>query len=191
MAGSQLTNIWRDTVRDVHDLTPVGLLQRQWEITQLLTLYRLRQPRRVLEVGTYHGGTLKLWADAAWTPQLVSIDTFTAADPRADFPGVTFLQGNSADPAIIVRAAEFGPFDFIFLDAGHARHEVQRDWENYLPLAVPSGIIALHDILPGRGAQAWIDVAPVWQQIRRQGFVTQELVASEDVNWGGIGIVYL
>ena len=101
------------------------------------------------------------------------------------------LAGDSRDAAIIEQAKAHGPYDFIFLDAGHAEHEVQADWDNYAPLVAPGGIIALHDILPGRGPQAWIQVAPVWQRIQRQGYVTQELVASVDVDWGGIGVVYL
>jgi len=96
------------------------------------------------------------------------------------------------DPAIVEAARQFGPFDWIFLDAGHAEHEVQADVDNYLPLARPGGVVALHDILPGKNAQAWIEVHKVWQRLQRLGFVTQELVADpENVDWGGIGIVFV
>lgn len=179
------------TDRDATDLTPVGVLQRRWELQQLVDLYHRRMPKRVLEVGTYHGGTLAHWAAAGWYPEIVSIDTFTADDPRARFPHVRFLQGDSRDPAMVRAARRFGPFDFIFIDGGHSEQEAQDDWNAYHQLAAPGGVIALHDILPGRGAQSWIQVEPVWRRIQRQGYVTQEIVASVDVDWGGIGVVYL
>lgn len=179
---------------------PVPTLQRRWEFDQLLKLYRQHAPQRVLEVGTYHGGTLYQWLKAAPAgARVVSVDRpppgvvqdeifHRWAPPRVD---LRLLRGDSADPAMVSAAARFGPFEWIFLDAGHAAHEVRADWNNYSALAAPGGIVALHDILPGRNAQAWIQVAPVWKEIQRDGYLTQEIVASEDVDWGGIGVVYL
>lgn len=178
---------------------PVLALQRRWEFDQLLALYRQRRPRRVLEVGTYHGGTLYHWLTSATPGALVvSVDQPPpGAGDTALFhawapPGVALrcLRGDSTDPAMAAAAARFGPFDVIFLDAGHAEPEIRADWAHYSPLCAPGGVIALHDILPGRGAQAWIQVAPVWRDIQASGEVTQEIIASRDVDWGGIGVVY-
>jgi cephalosporin hydroxylase len=179
---------------------PVPALQRVWEFAQMLDLYRQRRPRSVLEVGSYHGGTLYHWlTTAAPGAFVVSVDLPPAGvDNRALFhawcpPGVELhcLRGDSRDPAILAAVEGIGPFDWVFLDAGHAREEIAADWAAYRPLVADGGVIALHDILPGRGPQAWIEVCPVWRAIQRQGYVTQEIVASEDVNWGGIGVVYL
>lgn len=180
--------------------TPVPILQRRWEFEQLLTLYRQRQPQRVLEVGTYHGGTLYYWlTNAIGGAIVISVDQPPAGvDNREHFyrwapplVQVRALHGDSTDPAMAAAVARFGPFDWIFIDAGHAQHEVQADWDYYRPLAADGGIIALHDILPGKGAQSWIQVDPVWRAIQRQGYATQELVADAGTDWGGIGVVYL
>lgn len=179
---------------------PVPVLQRRWEFDQLLKLYREQAPRRTLEVGTYHGGTLYHWlTNAPAGARVVSVDRPPPgvvqdeifrrwAPPRVD---LRLLRGDSADPEIVSAAARFGPFDFIFLDAGHATHEIRADWRAYSAMTAPGGIIALHDILPGRNGQAWIEVAQVWKEIQRDGYLTQEIVASEDVDWGGIGVVFL
>ncbi|HEU5087771.1 MAG TPA: class I SAM-dependent methyltransferase, partial [Roseiflexaceae bacterium] len=84
--------------------------------------------------------------------------------------------------------AALGPFDWIVIDAGHYAHEVQADWERYAPMAAPGGVIALHDILPA--AVDWIQVDQVWATIQAEGYVTQELIASRTVDWGGWGLVY-
>lgn len=178
---------------------PVPVLQRHWEFEQLLRLYVQRRPARVLEVGTYHGGTLYHWLRHAAPGTLVlSVDQppagtgdtalfHTWAPPRVE---LRCLRGDSTDPAMAAAASRFGPFDFVFLDAGHAEHEIRADWANYHPLCAPGSVIALHDILPGRGAQSWIQVAPVWRDIQAAGAVTQELIATREVDWGGIGVVY-
>lgn len=177
--------------RDATDMTPSGMLQRRWEIDQLATIVRQQQPHRILEIGTYHGGTLRVWQDCVPHAHIVSIDTCAAADPRSHFPDVTFLVGDSRDPGIIAAATRHGLYDFVFIDGGHVEHEVQHDWSVYHQLCRSGGLIALHDILPGRGAQQWIEVSQVWQRIQHHGYVTQELIASLDVDWGGIGLVWM
>lgn len=38
-----------------------------------------------------------------------------------------------------------GGLDFLFLDGDHSWEGVQADWEQYRPLLLPGGIVALHD----------------------------------------------
>ena len=42
--------------------------------------------------------------------------------------------------------------DFLFLDGDHAEPAIQRDWDDWSPFVVPSGIVAFHDarVYPGR-----------------------------------------
>lgn len=197
-----MLNLHHTTARDASEGYdgPVPVLQRRWEFDQLLRLYRERQPRRVLEVGTYHGGTLYHWLrEAVPGARVVSVDRPPDGVVQEDIfyrwapAGVQLrlLKGDSTDPAMVSATGRFGLYDWIFLDAGHAESEIRADWRNYSALAAPGAIVALHDILPGRGAQSWIQVAPVWKEIQRAGYVTQEIVASEDVDWGGVGVIYL
>jgi cephalosporin hydroxylase len=65
--------------------TPVPLLQHHDEFTQLLDLYRQIKPERVLEVGTYHGGSLYHWLqNAAPKATIVTIDSYTTGVDNSD-----------------------------------------------------------------------------------------------------------
>jgi len=58
--------------------TPVPVLQNQSELAELIALYRDRKPKRTLEVGTYHGGTLYHWLrHAPRGATVVSVDSYT------------------------------------------------------------------------------------------------------------------
>jgi predicted O-methyltransferase YrrM len=207
MTRIALDNLWHMPfgVRDASDSypAPVPCLQRRWEFSALIALYQLCKPNRVLEIGTYYGGTLWNWMrHAAITGvTMVSIDLpprlgthqpelwqAWAADGKQT---LHTLVGPSTRADIVEAARQWAPYDWIFIDGGHAAHEVQADWDTYFPMAGRDAVIALHDILPGKNAQHWIEVEPVWRNIQRMGFVTQELVADPNADWGGIGVVYL
>ena len=50
------------------------LLQVACEIEPVLEVYKRKQPRRVLEIGCWDGGTLKLWLQEASPEVLVAVD---------------------------------------------------------------------------------------------------------------------
>lgn len=188
----------RDTLYYHSTPTPVPIFQREWEFAQALDRYRQRRPRRILEVGTFHGGTLYHWLRLAETGAVVvSIDSYQAGvDNRhlyADWTpsGVMLhaLMGDSHAPSTIAQVADFGPFDWIFIDAGHTEAEVQADWDAYARMAAPGGLIALHDIC--YSPHDWIQVDRVWRRIQAQGYVTQELVCAYGLDWSGIGCVFM
>lgn len=180
--------------------TPVWIWQRTWEFERLLALYRARKPQRVLEIGTFSGGTLYHFLQhAAVHAVIVSMDHYLGGgdDNRALYPSwtpadVTLLAWdvNSMDYATVEKARSVGPFDFIFIDGDHIESSVRRDWLNYHPLVRRGGVLAMHDILPAPTNDG-IQVEPVWRDIQRAGFVTQEIVADPNAEWGGIGVVYL
>ena len=188
----------RDTRYFHSEHTPVPIFQREWEFAQLLALYRQRRPARVLEVGTFHGGTLYHWLqNAAPNTTIVSVDSYTAGvDNRALYPEWTpigmelhVIAGDSRALTTVAEAAARGPYDWIFIDADHVEASVQADWENYAPLCRPGGLIVLHDICPS--PHDWLQVAPVWRRVQALGYVTQELVCAYGLDWSGIGVVYV
>lgn len=134
--------------------TPVPIFQFENEFLELLALYRDRKPRRVLEVGTYHGGTFYHWlANAEPGAFLVSVDRYHLVDNSWMYgewcpPGVEYavVRGDSGSRETAEATGAFGPFDWIFIDAGHLDREVRRDWELYGPMCSPSGVVVLHDI---------------------------------------------
>lgn len=181
--------------------TPVPLFQHMPELEQLLGLYRKRKPRRVLEVGTYHGGTLYHWLqNAPAGATVVSVDSYRAGvDNRALYKTwlpadrlvqVVAVEGDSRDEETLRQTRFLGPYDWIFIDAGHYLDEVTADWDNYRPQAAAGAILAFHDILPATEAHPEIEVSLLWEQIKRD-YETVEIVHDRNASWGGIGVVYL
>ena len=176
------------------------IYQWQAEFEQLLDIYRHLEPTAVLEIGTYYGGTLYHWLQNA-TPGacVVTVDSYAVGvDNRHLYPDWTpegvqleVVAADSREHSTIEHVSRFAPFDFIWIDAGHYYHEVLQDWRNYSPLGSPSGIVALHDILPPTRAHPEIEVDRLWQEIQREGYVTQEIVADPTADWGGIGVCWL
>jgi predicted O-methyltransferase YrrM len=176
---------------------PVPILQWEREFEVLLNLYRLLEPSNVLEVGTYHGGTLYHWLQNTARPgaSIVTVDSYAVGvDNRELYDGwnandtvLHVLEGDSADRWIISKIGSLGPYDFVFIDAGHYYKEVKTDWENYRPMVKSGGMICLHDILTH---PAWpsIEVGRLWEEIKKD-HLTFEIVADRDAEWGGIGVV--
>ena len=184
--------------------TPVPIFQHQFEWSVLMDLYKARAPKRTIEIGTHAGGTLyHLLQSAPPGATVVSVDSYTAHyDNRAMYAdwtpkGVTLhaIAGDSHDARTIAQARQHGPYDLIWIDAGHYEAEVQADWDNYRPMAAPGALVAFHDIIT-HASWPSIEVEKVWRRIQRQGYVTQEIVWStgvppNDQGWGGIGLVFL
>jgi predicted O-methyltransferase YrrM len=178
---------------------PVPVFQWEAEYTQLLDLYRELAPKRVLEVGTFHGGTLYHWlTNAAEGATVATVDSYAVGiDNRHLYDdwvpdGVTLkvIAGQSAAESTVAQAKAWAPYDFIFIDAGHYYTEVKADWEAYLPLAQKGAVVAFHDILPPSVVHPEIEVARLWAEIKEE-FETEEFVADRDADWGGIGVVRL
>lgn len=174
----------------------------QWEaeFTELLRIYRKRKPERVLEIGTYQGGTLYHWLNqAAPGTTVVSLDSYlVGVDNRAAYEdwlpeGVRLhvLSADSRHANTIKKVRALGPFDWIFIDAGHFYEEVRDDWENYRPVAAPGAVVVFHDILPPSRTWPDIQVAWLWKEIKSFGWKTQEIIAYPDAEWGGLGLVTL
>lgn len=181
--------------------TPVPLYQHEGEFSRLLDLYRRWQPQRVLELGTWQGGTLYHWLQNAQpNAVVVSVDTYEF-DPREDnrdqYPkwtpdGVTLhtVVGRTDNPEVIREVRDLGPYEFVFIDASHAYDDVYHDWLVYgLGMTTKDSVVAFHDILPGTAAYP-SDVDKLWKKIRLP-HATVEYVDDPKAEWGGIGVVYL
>lgn len=168
--------------------------QSQQELDALLTIYRARQPRRVLEIGTFYGGTLRHWlAETAPGAVVVSIDLPPFPMDVARFErwateaGQDFYAyvGNNRSPAIIEMAQRHAPYDFIFIDADHTYTSVSHDWRVYGALVTPGGIVTLHDINERDG----YGVSQLWAEIQAQGYRTETISAGYP-GLCGIGVIY-
>ena len=177
--------------------TPVPIFQWEAEFSKLLEIYKEQKPKRVLEVGTYHGGTLYHWLKNAQPGSLVvSVDAYCSGiDNRHLYqswcpPGVEVfsIQGNSMEQVTVDAAAYFAPYDWVWIDAGHEYHEVKSDWEKYGALCKPGGIVCFHDILPPSATWPKIEVSFLWKELK-QKYWTKELIHDPKAAWGGIGVV--
>jgi len=177
--------------------TPVPIFQWEPEFETLLELYRRFRPARVLEVGTYHGGTLYHWLrNANAGTKIVSVDSYAVgvdnrhlyADWTPDNVSLTVIAADCHAPDTIAQVAGLAPFDWLFIDAGHYYQEVKDDWDNYMPLVLPGGIVCFHDILPPNEVHPEIEVAQLWDEIRAD-HLTLEIVQDRDAYWGGVGVV--
>lgn len=170
----------------------VPCLQREAEFMELLDLYREREPKRVLEVGTYHGGTLYHWLrNAQPGATVVSLDSYrTEVDNRGLYESwmptgvdLMIVEGDSRYVQVIECVAQWASYDWVFIDAGHLYDEVRDDWLNYGAMCAKGGVVAFHDILYTHVARLWNEIAAEHE--------TREIVSDPTTEWHGIGCVFV
>lgn len=139
-------------------------LQRPLELAALVEAVIGKQPRAVLEIGTFAGGTLRCWCQCATDDAiLVSVDMPGGPggggyDPeRANVirgfaragQELVLIEGDShaAETRTRVKEALRGrKLDFLFIDGDHTYEGVKADFEDYRRLVRRGGLIAFHDI---------------------------------------------
>lgn len=126
-------------------------LQRRREMAQMLELVAARRPRFVAEIGADKGGGLAHWAMLPTVRRVLACEvrgcpykgemTWVFPDVDLDF------WERSSRPAPGVRQ----PIDVLFIDGDKANFE--QDFDAWLPLMAPGGLVLMHDVadeLPGR-----------------------------------------
>ncbi|NQV86131.1 MAG: class I SAM-dependent methyltransferase [Woeseiaceae bacterium] len=92
--------------------------------TKHFEAYRNR-PIRMLEIGVYRGGSLRMWKDYFHPDStIVGIDIDKTCKDHEIADRKVFVRiGSQADPAFLTEVAdEFGPFDIILDDGSHKTH---------------------------------------------------------------------
>ena len=197
------TFAWEFGHRGIH----IRPAQLRSEIVALLELVERERPRRSVEIGTSLGGSLFLLCQAAPTDAaIVSVDVpLHPLDKygsgyhesrrilyRAFGRGrqrLRLVLGDSHDSATVARAerALRGPVDLLFVDGDHSYEGVTRDWELWLPLVRPGGLVAFHDVQPGAYSGG---VPRFWAELL-EGRDVEEIVADPGQESFGIGLVRL
>ena len=158
--------------------------QNRVEFEMLWRMVKDRNPKRILEIGAFYGGTLWHWAQLPGLETLVSVDLPVPEsnkqhwkavwEARATWKDFTShldfhdLIGPSNDWFIRDAAEKQGPYDFIFIDGDHSYEGVKHDFASYLPMLARHGCIAFHDTIrhePGviRFAEELKDLYPFAQ----------------------------
>jgi predicted O-methyltransferase YrrM len=180
-------------------------LQYREELLGLLEIVNQRQPRAVIEIGTYAGGTLSLLTRcAAADATVISIDlpagefgggyatsrsrlyrSFATNDQRVELIRADSHSEETRDR--VVQLLGVRPVDVLFIDGDHTIEGVRRDLELYGPLLAEDGVVAFHDIVPGPHASVG-GVPTFWAELRA-GHAVRELVRDWSQGEAGIGII--
>ena len=180
------------------------------EIEALYSIVEEKSPQRVLEIGTYRGGTFYLWCKAAGdSSTLISMDLpgsdsldavytpdrirFYRSFSKSNNQKLYFIAADShqekaaADVGAILGKDQL---DFLFIDGDHSYAGVKRDFELYFPLVRSGGLIAFHDILY-RKQLPEIQVYRLWDELKKH-YQYQEIIAETGIyaNLIGIGLLW-
>ena len=169
--------------------------------TFLVWLLARRELNRILEIGTYFGGTLWVLAHAAEDDAvLVSVelghsavhtvapDVITRAEQQ-----VHLLSGDSHDRATLAaveQCLDGHQVDLLLIDADHTYPGVKQDWEMYTPLVAPGGVVALHDAVDWgwmEGRSSELEVWKFWEELTEEYPDTTRLFARPGT--AGLGTV--
>lgn len=176
---------------------PVPILQNEWEFSILYDMFFKLNPKNIIEIGTFFGGTLWYWLRDDFRDTVCVIDMpITRIDPRYNkmvecrkqwvkwIDNVTeFIPmfANSTDRQVISEANKIfkdKKVDFLFIDGGHDYNTVKADFLNYSTLVRSGGMIVFHDILGEQG------VSKYWYELKWKGGRIEILKEF------GIGILY-
>ncbi len=104
------------------------------------------RPVRMLEIGVYKGGSLRMWQD-----YFHGDSTIVGIDIRKECKAleggnIRVRIGSQDDPAFLKRLVkEFGPFDIVLDDGSHQNAHVIRSFETLYPLLSPTGLYMVED----------------------------------------------
>jgi predicted O-methyltransferase YrrM len=116
--------------------------------------------KQLVEIGVWHGVTTRLLRSTmAPDGVLYAVDPFPAGRlgfsmqeviARREISGanhgrVHWMRTKSVDAAREYAGSGRPPCDFVFIDGDHSYDGLRADWESWISLVAPDGIIALHD----------------------------------------------
>lgn len=183
---------------------PVQANQYAVEFKELLRLVEAAQVSKVLEIGTFLGGSLYQWLrrmmpggllvavdlpGATWgMPDTASPDAWRQWGIQKNIRVFPVL-ADSHNPQTVSQVHNFAPFDLVFIDGDHSYEGAKKDWDNYRYMVRKGGMVVFHDILqdPSRDGigvwQLWQEISGIYRSLALTSFGGQ----SEK----GIGVIWL
>jgi predicted O-methyltransferase YrrM len=175
------------------------------EIEGLVEAVAALQPKIIVEIGTNMGGSLFCFTKVAQPNALIISIDLPEGLGGGGYPlyRSNFYQSFASQKQKMLlwrldshkehtltqlkKILNGQKIDFLFLDGDHSYEGIKQDFEWYAPLVKSGGIIAFHDIKPSL-PDNWIQVGRFWNEIKKE-YQHKEIV-SDEVSWGGIGILY-
>lgn len=190
---------------------PVPCLQHEDELLEFLEIFEAANPKKVIEIGTFFGGTMWFMIQRAKElEKFVSIDLmippeddryqkllecqalwggFAAVrDGIGNNLSMEHLFGNSRSENIIGLVRTIFPdndVDVLHIDGDHTYDGVKADYYNYRDLVKPGGMIVFHDV------EGIPDVNRFWNELiaeNKDSFYRTISAGTENGGWG-IGIL--
>lgn len=179
-------------------------LQVPSELHRFAEIVASIRPRKVLEIGTFQGGTLCMFARlSAPRATIISIDL-----PGGKFGGgqtqlrsllyhmfgkvfqcMHLIRGDSHSKEVSAKVKNISHcLDILFIDGDHAYEGVKHDFLSYSPLVRSGGIIAFHDIAE-HTPETGCEVFRFWNEVKTS-YRHEEIIENQNQGWG-IGILYL
>lgn len=173
------------------------VLQVPSELVQMVALYREVNPKRVLEIGSWQGGTLQVWLTEAKPEAVVAVD-LDHQNPsayegwRQQGTALYVVEGDSHDPAIAAAVRRGGPYNWMFIDGDHTEEGVRADVELAISCAAPGALLVLHDVALGRENIGDPGPRVIFDELRVSRDHQEFIEDPYDGPWAhGIGVVYL
>ena len=160
-------------------------VQKPEELLELLTVMKNYDVNKVLEIGSWHGGTMWLWK--VLTIEAVGIDDGSGLEPwwhQVLKTKYNIIDYSYHDERAYDLAKAYAPYDMLFIDGDHSYEGVKQDYEMYSNLVKPDGQIVFHDIL--NAATNECNVKKLWEEIKSPASLE---IRKAPLNWGGIGIL--
>lgn len=184
---------------------PVPLLQNESEWNNFMRLVEEKQPRNILEIGSFFGGSMWCFLKA-----IKKIDLFISMDlpvPSTDGRYAQMMQCRQQWPSWMA-ASNVGQFhditgssfsqenvdrakaivanngiDMLFIDGSHEYEDAKKDFINFAHLVNPGGMIVFHDIT---GIEP---IRRLWNEVKIARRVT-EIKDGQHEGWG-IGVIHM
>ena len=171
-------------------------IQIKEEFLELLNIFKEKNPKTIVEIGTARGGTLFCWCKLASNEatiigidlpstmrvvQVVNFPFFFQSFTKEGQKLYLLREDSHSEKTLeLLKGILNGQkIDFLFIDGDHSYEGVKKDFEMYSPLVDKGGIIASHDINPN-GAKEWkCDVPDFWKEIK-DNHLNKEFINDEN-----------
>ncbi len=189
----------------------IVLYQKKKEIIEFSKFYKSRNPKVILEIGTFDGGTLFFLSKCA-NPNaiIISIDlpitnlSYIIRKGEGYLPAkilfyksfksknqkIFLIREDSHSVSAINEVEKIlkgRNIDVIFIDGDHSYNGVKKDFENFFPYVKEDGIIAFHDIVKHLDEEK-CQVSKFWNEIKNK-FEHKEIISDVNEKWAGIGFL--
>jgi predicted O-methyltransferase YrrM len=187
---------------------PIKASQIPEEIEALLHIVKEHDVVNMLEIGSFNGGTLFLFARMSSSKaKIISLDLPGAAfGSDNENLSRTLFSNFATDKQIIYSLREDSHLnsslkkvesilagerlDFVFIDGDHSYEGVKKDFEMYSPLVRKGGFVAFHDICK-HPPETGVQVHQFYTEIKSAYKHTEIIAEPETQNWAGIGVIHM